>query len=304
MDTSQVSASISANLTETSRFPPHTTPMFWRTLIGLAIVSFWLVMTTLLVRMVYFPEESRLAREEPRLVLERFLNSGVENSMDVWKGNEVIGNLRIESKKAPATKKGRPAAPYVLHSQGKLKILFPGQPTRWLQLLSQLYMDLDGNTPRSFMQLNLDNPGLSFSVNNPVAPEPPTFLLKQGDSVLLSSTELGTNDKGMEGMLQLMLGSLGINSSDMQKQAKEIEGSETTARRGKFTILDRNFIGFILTTTLGGNDRKFTLYLSETGELLQMKTSFLDYVFINDEMRPENPLADKEFPRALKETPE
>ena len=57
----------------------------WR-IISLVVIGFWLMMTTLLVRYVWYPEGSRFSDVSPKLVLRRFLeqSSAVSTAGSLW----------------------------------------------------------------------------------------------------------------------------------------------------------------------------------------------------------------------------
>ncbi len=81
----------------------HDRAMIWRAAAALAVV-FWAVMTGLLIRDVYFPDESRFAEVPPGLVLDRFLKQAEinANTLHLYHGSEKIGhaNLTIGSSRA------------------------------------------------------------------------------------------------------------------------------------------------------------------------------------------------------------
>ena len=74
----------------------HDRAMIWRAAAALAVV-FWAVMTGLLIRNVYFPDESRFAEVPPGLVLDRFLKQAEvnANTLHLYHGREKIGHANL-----------------------------------------------------------------------------------------------------------------------------------------------------------------------------------------------------------------
>ena len=77
--------------------------MFWRTISTLGIL-FWAVMTGLLIRDTYFPEESRFAEVPPKVVLDLFLNHRESaTTLLLYRGEEKLGHSTITARKQPPT---------------------------------------------------------------------------------------------------------------------------------------------------------------------------------------------------------
>lgn len=265
--------------------------MFLRWLLGILIIGVAAAMTTALVRMVYFPEESRLAREEPQLVLERFLSrTAAESVLDIWKGNEIVGSLRVSPLGLPPIEKLRLQATARLRSEADLQISLPGLEGTKVRLVSNMAMALDGSVKESDLKLSTNGFGPTLSIRQPLDAKEPRLILEQAGEILMDTGNQIAGDPQSEIMLGLFMRTIGIDVQELKKRQAQAEktaaATTTEARRGGFTVKGQTFMGYVLTTTLGGPDRKFTLYISESGELVQMKTSFLDYQFISEGLRP------------------
>ena len=69
--------------------------IFWKTIRILGAL-FWAVMTGLLIRDTYFPEESRFAEVPPAFVLDLFLqHRDVPNTLLLYKGEKKLGHALI-----------------------------------------------------------------------------------------------------------------------------------------------------------------------------------------------------------------
>jgi hypothetical protein len=76
---------------------------FWENMmriITLSVLVFWVAMTGLLVRMVYFPDHSRFVEVPPRLVLKGFLEGGATiNTLHVYKKDQKLGHASVSTRR-------------------------------------------------------------------------------------------------------------------------------------------------------------------------------------------------------------
>lgn len=285
--------------------PPHTSIyMLFRWLLGIIIIGVAVVMTTMLVRLSYFPEESRLAKEEPKLVLERFLSrTAAESVLDIWKGREIVGTLRVTPLGLNPAEKLRLQAQGRLRVEGDLLVAFPGLEGTKVRLISNMAMANDGAVKESSLNLSTNNFAQSLRIDQALDAKEPRVVLSLGDQVVMDTAAQNNGDEQATTMMGLFLRSVGVDPQELKKRKadaqKTADNTTTEARRGGFHVADREFTGYVLTTSLGGADRKFTLYISDSGELVQMKTSFLDYQFISQDLRPEGVTGP--MPRTLKD---
>lgn len=249
-------------------------------------------MTVLLVRMAYFPEESRLAKEDPQLVMERFLarvGLDTESSLDIWKGNDIVGYLRVQPHLMSPSEQARTGAVASVWADGMLRLPLGPQANNMINLSTKMAMDLNADVKESEIRLSMNDLGLTLTITQKANQKEPTLVLTQKEFTILDSSTMKSADGTTKSLLALLLSSIGQDPARYEKQEKEMKAvaaqSVTEARRGGFEVQGIQFNGYVLTTTLGG-DRKTTLYISESGELIQMKT-FLEYRFISDGLRPE-----------------
>jgi hypothetical protein len=262
-----------------------------RWLLGIPIIGVTVVMTTSLVRLTYFPEESRLAREVPDLVLERFLSrTATESLLDIWKGKQVVGSLRVTPQSLSSRDKEAFQAAGRIQAEAHVQVAFPGMEGTRLRLVSSMVMALDGSVKESDLRLDSNNLAQSLTISHRLHEAEPRFVLRQAEETILD-TGAPAGALAADNLMGLFMRSIGVDHQDLKKRqrqaAQTAATASTEARRGGFTVLGHEFTGYVLTTTIGGADRKFTLYISESGELVQMKTSFLDYQFISEDLRPE-----------------
>ena len=262
--------------------------MALRWLIGILCISFCAVMTVLLLRVTYFPETSRLASESPELVMERFLSRRhAPSDLDIWKGNDIIGRLVLEPKELIASEQRRLGAEAYLHVEGGIGVEFPGIPKGDLTLSGDLFMGLDAEVKESTITIGLTQQNLYLKIiQKHLAPEP-RFVLRQGDFEIFDSSKSDASEPTQK-IVDLLLGSIQMDPKARARTASQAAETQTEARRGSFNVMDHDFTGYRLTTTLGGGgDRKFILIITDSGEVVQMLTNFLDYRFISADLTPD-----------------
>ncbi len=259
-----------------------------RWILTVCIIAFWAVMTGLLIQLAYFPAESRLAAESPVMVTERFLSRQLESSLDIWKGREIVGALWVEPRAVTPEERKRTNVLAWVQTRGVLLLHFPGQPERRLRVESNLAMTREGEVKQSDLELRLDDIGVGLVIHQ-AGEEMPQFRLSIGDQILLDSTDPNGGDTQSQALLKLLLGAAGTTPMELgrgQSAAKaEAASARTEARRGIISVSGTQFAGYILKTQLG-EGRDVTLHLSESGEIIQMKCSFLDYQFLSEDLRP------------------
>ena len=262
--------------------------MALRWLIGILCISFCAVMTVLLLRVTYFPETSRLASESPELVMERFLSRrGAPSNLDIWKGNDIIGRLVLEPKELIASEQRRLGAEAYLHVDGGIGMELPGIPKGDLTLFGDLLMGLDAEVKESTVTLGLTQQSLFLKVIQKHNTPAPRFVLRQGELEIFDSAKSDAGEPSQK-IIDLLLGSIQMDPKARAPEAAQAAESITEARRGSFTVMGRDFTGYRLTTTLGGSgDRKFILSITDSGEVVEMITNFLDYHFISSDLRPD-----------------
>src|SRR5690606_12768271 len=140
-------------------------------------------------------------------VMERFLDRKLESDLSIWKGKQIVGGLRVEPKAITEKEMERTGADALVFSSGWLQIQLPGQQHRWLTLESTLAMTTNSEVMESTLTLSMNEIGLSLEIKHPAGTDSPTFLLRQGDRILLDSTKSNSGAEGSEGLMTMLLGS-------------------------------------------------------------------------------------------------
>jgi hypothetical protein len=187
------------------------------------------------------------------------------------------------------SEKERTGAVASIWTDGLLRLPLGPQPNNKITLSTKMAMDLNADVKESEIKLSMQDLGLILTITQKAKQPEPTLVLAQGGFTILDSSTMQSADGTTKSLLGLLLSAIGQDPARYEKQEKEMKDvaaeSVTEARRGGFEVQGEQFNGYVLTTTFGG-DRKTTLYISESGELIQLKT-FLEYRFISDGLRPE-----------------
>lgn len=239
-------------------------------LLSAGIVGFWLVMTGLLVQKIWFPAESRLAEVDPRAVFDLFVSRDRETQLEIFRDREVIGTLRA----VPVPRSGmRPPYYHRFLLDGRVKFSSGGLfDEAGLFLKGSLSLSQEGEVPELNLTLSLSRPEFSLEVSKKAGDAAPAVRLKRGDIELLN-TEGQANP-----LASMLLPMVGLSAEDLERAGRaaraEAEETEIKARHGRFTVRGQSWNGYIVTREKNGRavEPGFKLYLTDTGEILQVDT--------------------------------
>lgn len=203
--------------------------MFWR-IISALIVGFWAVMAGLLVRDIYFPEESRFAAVPPRRVLDLFLDHNrLLNTLHLFHEKDRAGHASFSVR----LRDREPDAPQVYDLQASGLIEEKAWNTGAGNISWQLSLDLvEGEHPAALtLRVNLDASRTSVLV-----------LWKEGDArpffEVRNNGVLAADSNSMAAMMP-MLGAV----SGLPAGANAVS---ITAREGIITLAGRQRRCYVL----------------------------------------------------------
>ena len=226
--------------------------MFWRMISALGIL-FWAVMTGLLIRDTYFPEESRFAEMPPKFVLDLFLNHGDPATMLLlYKGEDKLGRSTCTVRRQPRTP-GQTEI-YDLQASGLVdgKAFGAGGSDLTWRIAGELD---DGQQWRSLLFQTGWRPGegpegardgVAATVIWKRGGDAPTFEVRQGGRVIMDNAKADSMLKGGSLPLAGLLGSSlnGGGTLANLAQVKAREGAMMLAgKRRKCYILQMQFMG-------------------------------------------------------------
>ncbi len=267
----------------------------------IAITVFWLVMTTLLFRLVFFPEETRLAEVPPQLVLERFLGRRAPSNLLILDGNREVGSVTIspgrinETERRKAIELGRPgeAAAIELSLAGMVNVPAlapPGQGDRnagRMRFTGRVWLGFDHEL--AFVLFEAQLPGVPDPLTLEVHPQAERTVLRRGKEVLLD-TAGGAEVSELNAQATLLMSAWGLQMPDGLEGLADEDGvspPSIIAREGLVTIGGHRFSAYLLDLPLPwGGELRFVL--TKAGELMRID-GLLAYQIIVDDFAPVTP---------------
>ena len=149
-------------------------------ILTLSVLAFWVVMTVLLLRMVYFPDQSRYVEVPARRIMKSFLEGGTTiNTLHIYHKDKKLGNASVNARRIP-DKEER----YRVHLSGSLDKgaleSVEGQVS-WRLEVDVINMEQWGGARG---QVRLIDTGMVLDFEWPKDQRMPTFTLKQKDMVV------------------------------------------------------------------------------------------------------------------------
>jgi hypothetical protein len=248
-------------------------------LITAIIFLFCGTMTALLVRSVLFPEDSGLAAVAPNVPFDLFVARSEGSTLDVWDANKIIGICHI----VPS---GGGAGPKQHVEKVKVKIDLTIRFARefmgsslvglnadlWLRPNGEMEFPTDeqnGGPPFEIV-LYGSEPLIRLTVSQPGGDKPSSLKLVRGSLTLFQTTGGLDPDDANSGMINALLQSAGLPPETLAAKEKEVKSS-ATVRAGHIEAGGETFDGYLLSTGTDDENR-FSLYISNTGEVLRIHT--------------------------------
>jgi hypothetical protein len=240
---------------------------------ALVILLFCGTMTTLLVRSVYWPEETDLATVAPQVPVGLFLLRSEGSALDVWEGNEITGSLYLTPHSVNTdreTAAGRAGGRVRLEATLRLKQT--AVEAKFLSLRGHCFFHTSGEVDDLDLVLTLYSlPEIRLAVKHPAGDRWPSLNLTRGNEVMFTSNGGQTPDAANSQLLQLLTAAAGISSDDLLAPAAE--KTPATVRAGRITAGGEEHDGYYISP--GGHDEgSFRLYIANTGEILRIETPF------------------------------
>lgn len=224
------------------------------------VLIFWVVMTTLLLRVTYFPEGSMFEKVPPEMVLKMFLQQDKTSSTwllfqhDRELGPVVIAQHRVGRRQDT----GREEDDYLLRIQGTLeKGIFPSVNSSVVWRVSFLVEGLQVLRSASG-QIRMPDEGRVLDFEWNLGDEMPRFSLRQGDVVMM-------DDKLVQPIIEQLLG-----DKEQRMAAGYGDGwnslMKLTARQGTMTLSSNKRKGYVLEAVVM-EQWKAKAFFTEVGEL-------------------------------------
>ena len=248
-------------------------------------------MTVLLVRSVLYPEESRLATVAPHVPFDLFVARTEGSHLDIRDGQRIIGNCAVvphSANSGPRVKEEKVAVRLEMLLQLGRTIL----GSNLIDVSGEIVVHSDGSVDGFDLGISLANsqPSFQLSIKQPPDQKWPDLKLSKDGAVVFESSA-GKLLEGTDGIIAGgMLQALGIPTDALSGKHPESD-TPSTVRAGDFPAGGQSFDGFVLTSG-ADEETKFRLYLSNTGEILKIKTP-LGLEMLAESLRPAGDVAPK-----------
>ena len=268
----------------------HQNPYFTvlSRLLTATIFGFWICMTGILLRSIWFPADSRLTEVNPGAVFQLIAARGEGSALDIYEGRRIVGNLSVLA--LPGKRLGQQNVTN-LKLNGQLDLNSPLLPGTRLDLNCQLDLDRDGNVLSSLLTLSTSKPNLKLVLGQTSPDAALSVLLEKDARVLVDSTLGGHGNTQANPMIALLLGSLGMSYADFNAVQAEAEGKAASmrieARQGEFELGSTTRQGFVLKIGSPGKPG-FRMCVDNTGEIVLLETP-VSYHLMTESLRPETP---------------
>ena len=254
-----------------------------RILITAFIFLFCGTMTTLLVRSVMIPEESRLSVVSPSIPFDLFVARAEGSDMDIWEGNQISGRAHFAPLSGPlATDERRERVKVRL--EVLIRLRQPVLGSGLVELLGDAMLHTDGTVDNMSLKLTLfgSEPQLQLAIEQKPGVDWPALRLSRGTNVLFKSDAGPPVEGGGNEMVLVMLQAAGI-SPDLLTRPREA-APPASFRKGRIEAGGESFIGYLLSSG-SSEENMFRLYMANTGEILRIKTP-LGLELLAETLRP------------------
>ncbi len=255
---------------------------------AVVIVFFWLGMNGQLIRVMLFPEQSRLTEVPASFVAELFLKRAEPSQLVVLKSGRRVGEVSVGSREQVDAPNQAGGVELNLAGSMALEEAIPGIE----KVSGRLILDLGRDLALRGGKLRLRVPGsprgfeLEFSSN----PLEVRYRLTEGGQV---TTDTGTLHESNLDRMKMLLALWGLDVDAVMAGAGSREDRENTcewkpvlaARRGQIRLRGERFHGYLLEVKREGGDGMRCIF-SEAGELMRV-TTFLDYELLSEVFVPQ-----------------
>ena len=247
------------------------------------IVGFWLCMTGLLLRSIWFPADSGLTVVEAGAVLELVAARGEVSALDIYDDRRLVGHLTVQ-----ATKVGMGAEALVrLRVNGQMSLNSALLPGAEMDLNCLMELDRAGQPQRFDFSVGTNKPRFQLMVEQSSGEGGARVRLTREGQVILEAAADGAAGAEESPMVGMLLGVLGISVADfkaMRGQAEEAASAlRVEARQGEFTLGEELRQGFVVTAGRAGQ-RGFRMCVENTGEIVKVETP-VSYHLLTESLR-------------------
>ena len=229
-----------------------------------AVVVFWLVMTTMLVVRSYYSSEDNLpVIPEPESVIDLFIENSSPSNLGVYRDREKVGSISVTPQEL-----NNGHTRILLTALGRMKIATLGeQDIVWS---GKLELNPIREVVRLDLSIKLRDPKVEIALDFDTTTFEFNYHVVQDGEILIDSED--KKSKVVSGITK-MLQALGVSPRALKRKEARGEslgeGKEFVVRHGKVVIGSERQSAYILyLPEMRG--KQFKVYFSEAGEILKV----------------------------------
>ena len=250
-----------------------------------AIVTFWVLMMALLVRVELSPDESGLLPVPPAYVWKLMFLHDQSSDLVLYNQRQRLGSIHLQPRRLPSGTDGASGPVRLLSGSGGLVLGMPGMSSQSIVLRGSLEIDDKDVLQRFEVYAGFHEPrqagqGLTFVLDGQPVRDQWHYQLRRATEVVQEGS--GPAAILLEG-IDLHL--LGIDPKALLEMGRQQAGTTTvTARRGALHMNGEDIESFIVAIRQG-DTLETTIYVGQLGQILAVKT-FAGYDLYDDSLTP------------------
>lgn len=236
----------------------------------IGIVLFWLVMTGLQVRLVAFPESSRLAVVPVSEVVQAFVSRRAGSTLSILDRGKELGRLTVKPKRLPKESGLDDGAEIML--AGGLDAIAVGDEIIKVRLVSRLW--LDGKGSLRYLQLGFRMPRgeVEADIEYWPARDQFSYRITESGKVVFDSESSGGPADSLNAKARLLLAAWGVDLASFGKKPvnETVEGSlvEASAWASRIEIGGQSVAAYVLEVPVPMfGETKLRFIITRHGEL-------------------------------------
>ena len=229
-------------------------------LLAILIISFWLVMTGLLVRLEIAPEKSRVLDVPVSHVAKLFFEQGRQSVLNVLENGASVGTVFLR----PSTD----ASSRMIECSGNIVVQLPVLNHQRISWNATANWDRESNLQDLKLDVLLRESRHRFSLVADMAKNSVTYQLQQ-ESRLLENGSLPLGEAGVAAALQ----QLGFDPSALAAMQKNVAAPAVTAKETELQVRSERIAVFQLSVRQG-ETALADIFISQLGQVLRATTAF------------------------------
>jgi hypothetical protein len=243
--------------------------------ISFLIIGFWLIMTGLLLRAIWFPGDSQLDRISPGAIFRVIAARGDSSHLDIYEGRQIVGKLNVTP--MPMSDPGQ-----VIGRVGLTKLHVDGTLDLRLQALKltatgDILLGHEGELAGIDLRLQIKSQKLELTIRQDGPGIEPSLKLTMAGIPLLDTS--GNLSEGSEleanPAAALLLSLAGLSPEDLRsvqlKAEMESAATKVDARQGEFELNEVKHRGYVISVLRHGTP-SFRMCVENTGQILSIDT--------------------------------